>query len=367
MFVARAIHNMAGGVERMVAAVMNALVARGHSINLFTWDSDQSIAFYPMASEITWHQLNMGNPLVKAGLPLRVRRALTVRNLMKEFQPDVIVCFQAGPFMAIRTYTAGMSIPVLAAERNAPTRFDHTSGGPWRSLTYNGLRFAKCILIQFESYREHYPAFLRNRIVVIPNPVFPAHGRARSEACDVKGRFRILSVGRLSYQKNYSVLIEAFAILAPIFPEWDLALIGEGEDRGMLEKLISKKELMTRISMPGTCTTVSTWYTSSHLFCLSSRWEGFPNALAEALSHGLPSIGFVGCAGMQDLIVPGKNGLLAEGNGDPLTLAKALEKLMASTEVRSAMGKRAVESVKAYDPDEVFSLWEHVLMKIALS
>ena len=367
LFVARAFHNVAGGVERMVTAVMNALVARGHSINLLTWDQAGAAAFFPMTPEITWHSLNIGNPSVKAGPLLRIRRAVVVRDLVKGFQPDVIVCFQAGPFMAIRTYTVGMGIPVIAAERNAPTRFDHIRGKPGKPLTCHAFRFARRILIQCRSYRDLYPAFLRHRIVTIPNPVFPADGRARPEIPDSNGRFRILSIGRLGYQKNYPVLIEAFAMIASTYSEWDLVIIGEGEDRSGLEKLVMEKGLARRIAMPGTTALVSKWYTSSHLFCLPSRWEGFPNALAEALSHGLPSVGFAGCAGVPELIVPGENGLLVEGNGGAKTLAGTLEILMSSAEERKAMGTLAAKSVRGYEPDKIFSLWERTLAEATMN
>ncbi len=366
MFVARAIDNMAGGVERMVTTVMNALVARGYSVNLFTWDQAGARAFYPIASDITWHQLDMGNPVAKASMLLKVRRSMAVRNLMRRFQPDIIVCFQAGPFIAIRAYTAGMGIPVIAAERNAPTRFDYTSEARWEKLISHAFRFAKRVLIQCEGHRELYPSFLRDRIVIIPNPVFPAKGKARPDVPDADGRFRILSVGRLCYQKNYTVLVKAFSIVASHFPGWDLAIIGEGEDRAKLEKLIADKRLSSRISLPGTNTSVCDLYAFSHLFCLPSLWEGFPNALAEALAHGLPSVGFADCAGVRDLIVSRKNGLLAEGNNDPTTLAKALEMLMISSEARQTMGVNAVYSVKLYAPNEVFSLWERTLTEAAL-
>src|SRR5690606_8248953 len=108
-----------------------------------------------------------------------------------------IVCFQEGPFIAIRAYTAGMGVPVIAAERNAPTRFEHTSGGPRETLVYNAFRFAHRILIQCESYRDLYPAHLRHKIVTIPAPVEQAGKFASPGAPAGNGRFRLLSVGRL--------------------------------------------------------------------------------------------------------------------------------------------------------------------------
>jgi len=367
IFAARAIDGMAGGVERMVTTLMNALTERGHSVSLLTWDRAGADSFYPIAPEIVWQRLNLGDPSVKAGQLLRLRRAVAVRKWIRRYKPDIIVCFQDGPFMALRAYTAGMGIPVIAAERNAPTRFDHTRAAQRKNLTYNALRFAKRILVQCESYKELYPVFLQDRIVTIPNPVFPSRKRGRPGVPGGDGRFRILSVGRLSYQKNYPVLLKAFAMVAPAFPQWDLVLIGEGENRDQLEELIDLERISNRVSMPGTSTSVSDWYVSSHLFCLTSRWEGFPNALAEAMAHGLPSIGFAGCAGVHDLIKSGENGLLADGNGDFVSFARALERLMESAELREVMGANAVESVRKYAPEHIFSLWEGTLRKAAVA
>lgn len=79
------------------------------------------------------------------------------------------------------------------------------------------------------------------------------------------------------------------------------------------------------------------------------------------MAHGLPCVGFAGCGGVRDLITNGENGLLAEGNGDAQTLAKSLETMMASVEMRSRLGMRAVQSLNQYAPDEIFSLWEQTL------
>lgn len=367
LFVARAIDGMAGGVERIVTTVMNALADRGHLVRLLTWDCAEADSFYPIAPEVAWKRLNLGDPAVKAGQLLRLRRALTVRKWILQFKPDIIVCFQDGPFMALRTYTVGMGIPVIAAERNAPTRFEHLSGSHRRIITYNALRFAKRIIIQFENYKKLYPDFLKDRIITIPNPVSPTKKCGKPGLPGKDGRFRILSVGRLSYQKNFAVLLKAFSRIAPAFPGWDLVILGEGESRGALEELIELEAISDRVSMPGTTASISDWYASSHLFCLTSRWEGFPNALAEAMAHGLPSIGFAGCAGVQDLIKSGENGLLADGNGDFVSFSMALARAMSSAELRDTMGAKAKQSVSKYAPERIFSLWEEALRKAAIA
>lgn len=365
MFAARAINQIAGGVERAIITVMNDMAARGHDVELFTWDPADATAFYPMSPNILWHRLNLGDPRAIASQSLRLRRALAVRSLVSRSSPQAIICFQDGPFLALRTYTAGMRIPVIAAERNAPTRFEFTTASRQRWLMYNSFRFAARIVVQCASYRQLYPAFLQKKIIVIPNPVFPAAAEAVPDRAE-NGRYRLLSVGRLSYQKNYPVLIEAFASLATEFPEWDLSIVGEGEDRDKLEKLIAERGLTARVFMRGVTTSVSRHYVKAHLFCLPSRWEGFPNAMAEALACGLPCVGFAECSGVRDLIVDSENGLLARGNGHSLALASSLKTLMTSAEARRRMGKRAVASVRRYQPDDVMAQWERTFSEVAL-
>jgi glycosyltransferase involved in cell wall biosynthesis len=365
LFVARAIDGMAGGVERIITVLMNALSARGHQTNLLTWDPVGAQSFYAIDPDITWHRLGLGDPELRASPAVMMRRRQAVRRVIRQEKPEVIVCFQDGPFVAIRAYSLGLGVPVIAAERNAPDRFSHTSAARYRGIIYQALRLAARITIQCESYRELYPAFLQSQIVCIPNPVEPASVRARPEAPNAAGRYRLLSVGRLGYQKNYQVLVAAFAQLAARYPDWDLAILGEGEDRASLEALVRMHGLEDRVSLPGVTKSIDEWYASSHLFCLSSRWEGFPNALAEALAHGLPAVGFAGCAGVRDLITPGVTGFLAPGNGDVDALAETLGKAMDNTEVRRQMGSAASESVRSFHPGQVLSRWEDLLSEVA--
>ena len=362
LFAARAIDRMAGGVERMIITVMNAMVARGHEVDLFTWDQAGAQAFYQMAPEITWHRLDMGDPSVAASKRLMLERAAAVRSLVKQRRPQVIVAFQDGPFRALRAYCMGLGIPVIAAERNAPTRFDHTRRGRrLRPIIFNSFRLAKSIIVQCEAYQQLYPLYLRDRILTIPNPVSPARLTARPDEPDKFGRFRILSVGRLSYQKNYESLVNAFSQIAGVFPQWDLVIVGEGELRGKLHDMIMEAGLSDRIHLPGTVADPGDHYASAHLFCLPSRWEGFPNALAEAMAHGLPAVGFADCAGVNQLIEPGRNGILGKGNGDFGSLAEALSSLMSDNQLRRQMGDQGRQITGAFAPEAVMDRWESVL------
>lgn len=363
LFACRAFVEVAGGVERMAIAAMNELCQRGHHVSLLTWDAPGGEAFYAMDERIEWRRLGLGDPKYRAGAGLRLRRAFKVRRILAELAPDVVVAFQEGTFRAVRVYGAGFCLPMIAAERNSPSRFDFVTQGS-REQSFQWLRLADCITVQWESYRALYPPFLQHKIVSIPNPVFPASGNA-TPAGDAQAPLVLLSVGRLCYQKNQVALVQAFARVAPRFPQWRLDLAGEGEHRKDVEAEITKFDLDGRVRLLGAVKDVGALYRASHLFCLASRWEGFPNALAEALAHGLPAIGYAGCCGINELIEPGRNGLLAAGNGDVETLADTLAQLMSDAPARQAMGAAAVESMRPYRPKAVFDRWETVLTAVA--
>lgn len=364
LFACRAFDNMAGGVERMACAMMEEMCSRGHDVSLFTWDFESASAFYNINSSVKWFRLNLGNQKTKASFYTRLNRALKIRRILKKADPDVILAFQQGVFFSLRIYSIGMGIPIIAAERNAPSRFEHLKVGRYRKILFQCFRLASAITIQIEAYRNDYPVYLHKKIVSIPNPVYPVKKIANPVGNDGDIK-KLLSVGRLSYQKNYDVLIEAFSKISDKFPDWILQIAGEGEDREKLQSMIKTRNMQDKIKLLGAVTEIDKLYGNANLFCLPSRWEGFPNALAEAMAHGLPAVGFQGCAGIRDLIQHELTGVQVEGNGNVRSLAKGLSKLMSDKHLRSDMGKKACTEIRIYNPDIIFDRWEILFKGIA--
>jgi GalNAc-alpha-(1->4)-GalNAc-alpha-(1->3)-diNAcBac-PP-undecaprenol alpha-1,4-N-acetyl-D-galactosaminyltransferase len=364
LFVSRLFHDVSGGVERMSIELMNEMVARGHDVDLLSWDRKSAMTFYALDTRVTWHKLDLGDAQLQASWMMRARRQIAIRRLLKKIEPDVLIAFQNGPFLAAAVAALGLSIPGISAERNAPQRYDHTEAGRWRSIIFQTFRLADCITVQLPNYIEHYPAFLRARMVCIPNPVRLAATFAQPGGTPGSQRI-LLSVGRLSFQKNQAVLIDAFGRLASQFSDWKLMLVGAGDDEAHLRGLVSESGLSGRVDFTGASKDVQRYYAQSHLFCLPSRWEGFPNALAEAMAHGLPAVGFADCAGVGQLIEPGRTGRLATVMGSAASLAESLAHLMSDDHGRQAMGSAAISAMEKYAPREIFDRWELLFKKIA--
>ena len=363
LFACRNFNNMAGGVERMASIIMNEMVDRGHKVALLTWDPIKSNSYYYINPKITWYKLDLGSPDIKASWLLRLKRQLTIRAIIKEVKPSVLIGFQVGTFIAVRLALLGLFIPSIAAERNSPDLFKYIKNGKKnRFFASLALSLADVITVQLDGYKKKYPFFLISRIVTISNPVkpceFPSFPNEMMETPK-----RILHVGRLSYQKNQLFLIRSFSLIASKNPGWNLTLVGEGEYRKDIEKLINEKGLSNRVELIGTVKEIDYWYQNSSFFVFPSLWEGFPNALVEAFREGLPAIGLSSTSGVNQLIIDKKNGLLV--NSEEKAFAYAMQKMIDNKSFRKSAGKQASFLIESYPPNAIFNQWENLFLELS--
>lgn len=346
----------------MASLIMNEMVSRGFRVGLLTWDSYDAKPHYKLNKNIEWERLNLGNPEHKAGFILRIQRLKRMRNFIQKFKPDVAIGFQVGTFLAARIAMLGMGIPIIAAERNSPDLFDFLSNSSFqRKKAEMALMLADCITVQFESYYKKYPEKHRNLMVAIPNPVTPIQYPAYPNESESLEKI-ILNVGRLSYQKNQIFLINAFARIAKDYPAWKLILVGDGEKRAEVEALISAKKLNHQVILIGVVSDVHAWYKKAAFLAFPSLWEGFPNALAEAFSQGVPALGFKETAGVNELIQDGITGVLVERN--EIDFAEGMSKMLDDWEFRKKAGRKAQESILIYKPENIFQAWELLFRKM---
>ena len=368
---ATSLHQLAGGAERQAIMLANELAKRGHDVHLLSRDSPTAIPFYKLDEAVNWHRQDYGDPFQKATWLTRIRRALGTRRLMKRIRPDLVVCFQFGVFIALKSYclgqqSSGIIGPIVAAERISPQAYDFLASPTNKQLKLRLLSLADHITVQCASYVSQYPRSVAQKITVVPNPVPPARDRYLANAAGENNTpRRLLCVGRLCFQKNQAVLVDAFALLAGELPDWQLEIVGDGADEETLRTLVSHHGLEKRVSFHGVQHDIPFFLQRSHLFCLPSRWEGFPNALSEALAHGLPAVGFKDCMGINDLIQNGINGVLADGADDAQSLSLALGTLMKDDGARRTMGLAAAGSVAIFQPKAIYDHWERTLVDVA--
>lgn len=346
-----------GGLERVGAELAGAMRARGHAVTVFCQDpTGKGQARYPLPEGVTVARFAADES--RAGRD-RLRALLTGRGL------DVLAAlFSWRDMLWFPAVLEGSGLPLLLSEHNHP---DVINGQRWnRPEREAALSGADAIHILLRGFVPLFPECLRERITVIPNPVPEARELARPAGTDDAPRV-LLAAGRLDdHHKRFSLLIEAFARLAPRFPGWELRIFGEGRDAGRYGELIKRHGLADRIRLMGVSDQLGREYARAHLFCIPSRYEGFGLVTAEAHRHGLPVVGFAGCTGTNEIVLPGENGLLApEMTAE--SLADTLAVLLGDDALRERLGARAVATARRYDPGPIYDRWEALLVRTALA
>lgn len=352
---------MAGGIERFSLTFADWLIDRDHQVSMISWDHRDATPHYKVAEKIKWIRLHEVDAMSGVLDRMSVTDLLNLRRHFFEFKPNVILCFQHGSFLVALISSLGLGSAVVLAERHSPQRMKYSRSSRFMFLWWVWMSLSRAIFVQIPEYTLQYPSFLRKRIQEIPNPVSIPDLDPEIGHRD----FNILCVGRLHYQKNQAALIRAFSRLGDVAKDWKLVFVGEGPDRPYLEVLSRDMGCSERIVFAGQVTDVSSWYLSSSIFCLPSLWEGFPNALAEAMAHNMACIGFGECDGVRHLIDNDVSGLLVKGVRDEVALAEGLERLIVDSVLRERLGAAGRLAMKKYSMESVLSRWENALIKLS--
>ncbi len=345
----------AGGAERVMTTLANAWVARGWQVDLLTTHDAGRAPHYPLAPAVGLRSLD-------PRLPSPFRQVATVRNLraaIRDARPDAVISFLNYTNIMTLAACRGLACPVIISERLDPRVID--IGPAWsflRRVTYPG---AKLLVAQTGTAAELYGPLTGGRVRVIPNPVHAPAQRAADPVSPVGAdRRTILCVGRLQKQKGFDIALRAMALLGPACADWRLVILGEGPERPNLERLHADLGLGDRARLAGQVADPWPWLRQAGIFLMSSRSEGFPNALTEAMAAGLPVISTDCPSGPADIITPGVDGLLVPTE-DPAALAEALARLIDSGDLRTRLAAAAPGVLERYSLESVLAAWDRVL------
>ncbi len=197
------------------------------------------------------------------------------------------------------------------------------------------------------------------KAIVMPNPV--TFSSPRQSPLTEK---ELISIGRLSTQKNFSSLIRICAVVFKKHPDWHLTIWGDGSERNHLENLIDTLGLNSNVFLPGSTNNVSEKLLESSIFVLSSDFEGFGIAIVEAEECGLPIVSYSCPSGPKDIITDGKNGFLIPP-GDEDMFAQRICRLIEVKELRCAMGNEAKLNASKYSIKKIINSWCEVFENLA--
>jgi GalNAc-alpha-(1->4)-GalNAc-alpha-(1->3)-diNAcBac-PP-undecaprenol alpha-1,4-N-acetyl-D-galactosaminyltransferase len=352
----------AGGAERMLSQMGNYWAAKGWEVTLLTLNGLSERPFYELHPALTHRPLGIA---AASGSPLQAVannawRLRVLRSAIEASRPQIVLSFMDRANTLTLLATVGTNWPILVSERNDPgQRVLNRSWAMLRQLSYSR---ASRLVVQTEGALAYFSPRLQQRARVIPNPVLLPPG-SDSPLLSSQRAKTLLAMGRLHPQKGFDLLLQAFARVAPRQPNWSLTIYGEGQLRAQLEAQVQQWGLQGRVRLPGVTNQPGAAMRQADMFVLSSRYEGFPNVLGEAMACGLPVISFDCPSGPRELIRDGIDGALVPP-GDVAALARTIERLMDSEGGRRRLAARAPEVLERFAMTKVMQIWERLIAEL---
>lgn len=347
-----------GGGERVLATLANEFAKRGESVGIAT---DTHIPFaYTIDSRIVLYDLYEGinknlTHISKMYNSILIRR--NIRRIAKKEKPDVIVAFMSALGCSVIASTLGLGIPVVVSEHTNVSRKLDRLLDIKRRLFYP-LANAVTILTRYDKklWKNKY-----DNVVYMPNPV-----SFKGTNCSLNRDKTILAVGRVNQWeiKGFDNLLKCWSKLCHLHPDWKLKIAGDA-DKNALEFLnaLANELGCCNYEFLGFRKDVYELMQRSEVFCLSSRVEGLPMALIEAMNAGCCCVSFDVVTGPREIIRHGFSGLIAK-NQDNEDLTEDLDRVMSDDVLRKRLASNAPQSIMKYSTDRIINRWYILFDKI---
>ena len=360
---------MAGGVERVLTLKANYFAEHfGYDITIILTEGKDKPLFYPLSDKIKVTNLDIGfeelwtcSFLKKIFVYLkkqrRFKKALTTELMC--LRPDITVSLLRREINFINDIKDGSrKIGELHVNRANYRNFEANDSNFiknlfakfWMHNLVSKLKKLDHFVVLTEEDKSAWPELMN--VCVIPDPLsfIPTQ-------CSSLTKKRVIAVGRYAYQKGFDLLLKAWKMVEAKFPDWELAIYGDG-DRTPYECLINELSIdRSRCILYGRTNAIKQEYCNSGIFVLSSRFEGFGMVLVEAMACGLPVVSFCCPCGPKDIVKDGEDGLLIE-NGNVMALADGMSRLMNDDILRKSMATAGKDNVKRFSMEQIAMCWK---------
>jgi glycosyltransferase involved in cell wall biosynthesis len=369
-----------GGMERVITEKVNYFATQpGYEITIVTTDQQGKSICFQLDNRVRVINLNIDfNGHFSANLfkkfilhKLKLKQyKKELLHLINDYKIDICIslCGKEIDFLAKMHLRSCIKIAEIHFSMNNRKQFITSihKGFFWRLLgairTFQLKQSVKNLdkLVVLTKADEFQWRSTHNNIIQIPNPR-PFENTIQSKL-DSK---RIITIGRLDAQKGYDMLVLAWALVAKKHDDWFLDIYGIGEWKEMLEKEISRLNLKEKVILHGVTNDVTSCYKQSSAYVMSSRYEGLPMVLLEAMSYGLPVVSFNCECGPGEVITDGVDGFLVEATNIN-QLAEKISLLIENEHLRFQMGKQAFTNVRRFDKMPIMQQWIELFESFAI-
>lgn len=360
------IHSLynAGGMESIISHKANYLSKYGYKVSIITTEQKNKKTFFELDTRVQLYDLGVnykddqhrGYFFKSIGFWKRIwRHKKELKNLLLYLKPDVVISTFGNEALFLHGINDG-SKKIIEIHFSKLFRLQLNRKGLWRWIDRIRTYIDECIVKKYDKFivLTHEDKLLwgnlRN-IQVIPNfiTISPESRMALTHHC-------VVAVGRLSYQKGFDRLLQIWYIVNSKYPNWKLKIYGAGE---LKEDIINNIQLLGLDKSVAICDpihNISDIYNEADIFVLTSRYEGLPMVLLEAMSYGLPIVSFDCKCGPRDLINHGYNGYIVR-DGDIKEFANYLMSLISQGEKRCEMSMRAKQMINTYSDINIMKKW----------
>lgn len=346
--------NNFGGTERVTSIIANSLASLGYEVTIASIVGGED-PFFHLNKEVKHKTLSTPSN----GLAIKIPSVIyNLRKLLKKESTDILIVADTIAVMFSIPALIGLDVKHLAWEHfNFKSNLGNKKRWFFRRIA---ARNCDVIVTLTERDRSFWLEGTKRsaQIITIPNPC-PYPVQSNTYKLKEEGTGIVLAVGRLTYQKGYDMLLKAWIEVSQQRPGWKLKIVGDGEELHNLETFIEKNKLAESVEMVGKISNVEDYYNEADIFCLSSRFEGFPMVLLETLSFGLPVVSFDCDTGPEEIV--GDTGSILVPKNDIALLTEGLISLMDNNNKRESIHSKSKDKVEQYHPLQIALQWEKLI------
>lgn len=349
-----------GGAERVISNLANHFSGKDCSVTIICLNKAQ--VKYPISDRVNVVSLlerkDNHNSLnrIRYGF-LTFYRLLA---LLKKEKPNCTICFMTSANIWGGLCCMILGLPYLVSERTTPnaTIDQYNKLSQW--FVFHIYRKAKAIVLpafaMFNGFKRIKQFEKLHNFKTIYNPI---HQFVKPNPGTVNSRPFIFSAGRLSHEKGFDRLIEAYSLLQST--EVDLLISGEGPEREALTTQITNLNLSGKVKLIGFKSNLQDYYAQATVFVLPSRNEGYPNALVEAMGMGCPCVAMNCEFGPSEIIEDSVNGFLIEQDNVP-ALSLAIDKILNNSDLKKQFSEKAKLINETNSIERISANWEELIL-----